>query len=206
MAVKVTNQNASTNSDLPSDITITGHAIVSENGMIADADGNMPAGLIVDEDQQAFQSALDASSLVVLGRKGHERHPSKGRRRLVATRSVPAFEPDPNCADAYFWNPQSFGFASVLDRLKINSGVIAITGGQNVFDLFLPIYDNFCLTQVQGFRLEPGISCFANGDPHSILRDAGLMQNYTPIVISTDHIGAHDIVTHQYEKPLPTST
>ena len=72
-----------------------GHAIVSVDGMIADAEGLMPAALRNDADWRLFQAALDGAALVVLGRLGHARHPNPGRRRLVVTRAVEALAPDP---------------------------------------------------------------------------------------------------------------
>ena len=74
---------------MPRPYRIEGYAIVSAEGMIADADGVMPDSLKNDADQAMFTAGLDAADVVVHGRHSHEGQPnSPRRRRLVATRSV----------------------------------------------------------------------------------------------------------------------
>jgi dihydrofolate reductase len=155
-------------------LTFEGHAIVSADGMIADATGAMPPELRNDADWQSFQAALDRSALVVLGRLGHGRHPNPGRRRLVLTRSVKDLAPDPADPRASLWNPAGMGIATVLNRLGIASGTIAITGGTGTFDLFLPLYDRFVLAEVEGLTLPAGIPCFSAGLPRDVLAAHGL--------------------------------
>lgn len=157
-----------------SSVSIEGHAIVSVDGMIAAADGSMPPELRNDADWKFFQAALDRSALVVLGRLGHDRHPNPGRRRLVLTRSVSDLAPDPKDPLATLWNPAGIDVPSVLGRLGIDSGTIAITGGVGTFDLFLPYYDRFVLSEVRGLTLEGGIPCFTKGHPRFVLPGAGL--------------------------------
>lgn len=155
-------------------VIVEGHAIVSVDGMIAAADGSMPPELRSDADWTFFQAALDRSALVVLGRLGHDRHPNPGRRRLVLTRSIADLAPDPNDPLATFWNPAGMDIQTLLGRLGIDSGTIAITGGTGTFDLFLPYYDRFVLSEVRGLTLEAGIPCFTKGHPRFVLPGAGL--------------------------------
>jgi hypothetical protein len=156
-------------------ITIEGHAIVSADGMIADAGGNMPPGLRNDADWQRFQAALDRAALVVLGRVGHLRHPNPGRRRLVFTRSVDGLRPDPNDPLANFCNPRNAAPSELFDGLGIIRGVIAVTGGTGVFDYFMPHYDRFALAEVHGFVLPGGTPCFSSGHPRTVLAAAGMV-------------------------------
>jgi hypothetical protein len=166
-----------------------GHAIVSADGMIAAADGSMPPALRSDADWRSFQAALDRSALVVLGRKGHERHPNPGRRRLVLTGSVATLAADPVDRLATLWNPAGIAVGDMLERLKITEGVIAITGGMATFDLFLPHYSSFVLAEVSGLTLPGGIPCFSTGRPAEALERAGLRksgaQEIDPGVVQT---------------------
>ena len=155
-------------------IVYEGHAIVSADGMIADAAGEMPPGLINSADQHRFQAALDRATLVVLGRLGHARHPNPGRRRLVVTSQVAECSPDPADKRATLWNPASLPLPALLDRLDIHTGTIAVTGGTRVFELFLPYYTDFELAEVHDITLPDGRPAFAQGHPRAILAAAGL--------------------------------
>jgi len=170
-------------------VIIEGHAIVSEDGMIAAADGSMPEALRSDADWRMFQAALDASALVVLGRLGHARHPNPGRRRLVLTRSVDALSADPNDALATLWNPVGMPVAEMLVQLGVTSGTVAVTGGTGTFDLFLPFYDRFVISEVRHLSLPGGVPCFSKGHPRFVLPGAGLaagdMQVIDPGVVQT---------------------
>ena len=66
---------------------IEGYAIVSADGMIADRNGHMPAGLKHESDARFFRAGLDGAALVVHGRHSHEQQgPISDRRpRLVVT-------------------------------------------------------------------------------------------------------------------------
>ena len=155
-------------------ILVEGHAIVSVDGMIADADGSMPPQLRNDADWRIFQAALDKAALVVLGRLGHMRHPNPGRRRLVLTRSVADLQADPVDARSTYWNPAGLDITEALSRLGITEGTIAVTGGTGTFDLFLPWYDSFLLSEVRGLELPGGTPCFTKGHPRLVLPGAGL--------------------------------
>lgn len=153
-------------------ISIEGHAIISRDAMIAASDGTMPPCLIREKDWHMFQNHLDEARLVVLGRKGHEKHPnSKNRPRLILTSSVSAIE---TSGVDTFWNPQAIKFEMVLEKLKITEGIIAITGGKSTFDLFLEIgYHAFLLSEVSE-QIEGGIPCFSSGHPRDLLANKGL--------------------------------
>ena len=155
-------------------LAVEGHAIVSADGMIAASDGAMPESLQHEADWRVFQAALDRASLVVLGRKGHARHPNPGRRRLVVTGSVAGLETDPQDPRATFWNPAGLGIERVLAELGIKTGSLAITGGTGVFGLFLPHYTRFFLSEVQALVLPEGLPTFRAGHPRSVLSAAGL--------------------------------
>lgn len=156
-------------------ISYEGHAIVSVDGMIAAADGTMPAALRSDADWTLFQTALDRAALVVLGRIGHARHPNPGRRRLVLTRSVTDLLADASDPLATFWNPAGMGIDDVLVRLGIDQGTVAVTGGTGTFDHFVPLYDRFVLSEVRGLSLPDGIPCFSKGHPRFVLPGEGLV-------------------------------
>ena len=157
-----------------SKVTIEGHAIIAEDGSIAAPDGSMPDSLRNDADWRSFQAALDGAALVVLGRLGHTRHPNPGRRRLVLTHSVDTFAPDPGDPRATFWNPGGIGIADMLHQLGIAEGVVAITGGTGAFDLFVPHYDGFVLSEVRNLFIAGGVPCFSVGHPRFVLPGAGL--------------------------------
>ena len=156
------------------DILVEGHAIVSDDGMIAAADGSMPPELRNDADWRLFQAALDRAALVVLGRIGHMRHPNPGRRRLVLTHSVADLQPDPVDEHSSYWNPAGLGIEDVMARLGIHEGTVAVTGGTGTFDLFLPWSDRFVLAEVRGLRITEGTPCFSKGHPRFVLPGEGL--------------------------------
>jgi hypothetical protein len=152
-----------------------GHAIVSADGMIADAEGRMPEGLRNETDWAAFQAALDAAAIVVVGRLGHRRHANPGRRRLVATSGIPGLATDRNDPLATLWNPAGIGLDDALADLGITGGTVAVTGGTRVFDLFLPLYTSFSLSEANGLALPGGTPAFSAAHPRAALAAAGLI-------------------------------
>lgn len=170
----------------PQTVRFIGHAIVSADGMIADAGGEMPPALQSDADWQRFQAALDRSALVVLGHLGHRRHPNPGRRRLVLTRSVERFLAPPGDPLVTLWNPGGIGIGQMLRHLQINGGDVAVTGGTGTFDHFLPHYDAFVLSEAHRSVLPGGRPCFGSGHPRTVLTAAGLVPAETEI-LDRDH-------------------
>lgn len=161
---------------------VEGHAIVSADGMIADATSQMPEALHNDADWRAFQAALDAAALVVLGRLGHRRHANPGRRRLVLTGSVATLAQDPGDTLALLWNPDGVQLAAALAALGIAAGTIAVTGGTRVFDHFLRDYDSFVLSERHDCTLPGGTPCFTAGHPRTVLAASGLVPVTSEIV------------------------
>ena len=153
-------------------IEIVGHAVVSADGRIADRNRQMPDVLRNGKDWTRFQAALDGASLVVLGRLGHEAHPNPGRRRLVATSRVERMERIDDLVT--LWNPAGMDFRDVATELGITTGNVAVTGGQQVFDLFARRFTRFDLVTVDGALIPDGVPCFSTGCPDEVLAQAGL--------------------------------
>src|SRR5690606_31294043 len=137
-----------------------GHAIVSVDGMIADGAGTYPAALRNDADWRLYQAALDRAAVVVVGRKGHERFPNPGRRRLVLTRGVERLADDPGDERATLWNPAGLSLREALGEIGVSAGIVAITG---VFDQFIGNYDRFALSESHRLAIPGGTPCFAAG-------------------------------------------
>ena len=157
---------------ISSDIRLEGHAIVSADGMIADAAGEVPPALRNEADWKQYQAALDHVVLVVTGRRGHERFPNPGRRRLVLTRSVTLPTADTDDPLATLWNPAHLGFSEILAALGVTAGTVAITG---VFDYFLVGYTHFQLSESNRLVMPGGTPCFAGGHPRHVLAGQGLL-------------------------------
>jgi hypothetical protein len=139
---------------------IHGHAIVSVDDYIAGPDGLTPPALRNEADWQRFQAALDAAVLTVLGRRGHEANPNHaGRTRLVLTGRVGALEPGEGC---WQWNPGGIALPDALERIAPAGGIIAVPGGQPVFDLFLAVgYAEFHLARAERVRIGTGTTLFS---------------------------------------------
>jgi hypothetical protein len=154
--------------------TITGHAIVGDDDMIADARGHMPAVLRNDADWRLFQQELDRSACVVLGRLGHEAHPNPGRLRIIVSqRAAGGLE---RRADGWWWDPARIAWAEARAAAVPGGGRVAVPGGQGVFALFLGIgYDAFQLTRARGVTVPGGRTLFPGvGSAEQRLADAGL--------------------------------
>lgn len=151
---------------VPDAFQVHGHAIVSADDMIAGTDGLTPPELRNEADWRRFQEMLESAVVTVLGRLGHEANPNAaGRRRLVLTRQVDAFEYGEGCA---LWNPAGMPFAEALVRtlpedLAGKGGIIAVPGGRAVFDFFLALgYDEFHLARAERVRIESGTTLFSD--------------------------------------------
>jgi dihydrofolate reductase len=157
---------------------IEGYAIVSTDGMLANAAGIMPEELKLDADQRFFAHGLDGVAAVVHGRHSHEQQPhSHLRRRLILTRHGPALAPDPSNQKALFWNPAGASFEEAWAALGVPDGGLAVIGGTDVFGMFLPDYDVFYLTRAPGVRLPGGRPVFPQvpqQTPEAVLASHGL--------------------------------
>ena len=108
---------------MPSPYVIEGMAIVSADGMLADADGVMPPALFIEGDQAFFEQSLDAAAAVIHGRHSGEQQPKSGARlRLIATHSVKTLTPDPSNPKALLWNPATTPFEDGLRALGVTRG------------------------------------------------------------------------------------
>jgi dihydrofolate reductase len=128
---------------------IEGYAIVSREGMIANADGSFPAALKVDADQKFFHDSLRKASAVANGKHSNEGGPEAAARpRLVLTRKVAMLEADARNPQAILWNPEGASLEEAWQRLDARGGVLAVVGGTDVFGLFLELgYDDFYLSR-----------------------------------------------------------
>lgn len=151
---------------------VEGYAIVSVDGMIADAAGIMPETLRNEADQKFLQGELDQAAVVVHGRHSHEGGPRAARRkRLILTRRVASLAPDLLHPHSLLWNPAGATLEAALEALGVGGGIIAVIGGTEVFDLFLPHYDAFHLTRAAGAKIPGGRPLFAEVGPQTTPED-----------------------------------
>lgn len=158
---------------------VEGYAIVSADGMIADANGEMPSSIRSEADQRFFQDALDHAAAIVHGRHSHEGGPRASRRkRLVLTRQVAATAPDALYPNALLWNPVGATLDEALSELHVGDGTVAVIGGTDVFSQFLPLYDAFHLSRAAKARIPGGLPVFIevgpNMTPEEVLTRRGL--------------------------------
>ncbi len=157
---------------------IEGYAIVSQDGMLANAAGIMPDALKFEADQRFFERGLDRVEVVVHGRHSHERQPrSHLRLRLIVTRQIAALAPDPSNDKARFWNPAGASFEQALADLGAPDARVGVIGATEVFGLFLDRYDVFYLSHAPGVRLPGGRPVFPGvptRTPEDVLASHGL--------------------------------
>jgi dihydrofolate reductase len=157
---------------------IEGYAIVSEDGMIANAAGIMPDSLKVEADQRFFERGLDGVDVVAHGRHSHERQArSDLRRRLILTRRVAATAADPSNEKALLWNPSGASLEEALAALGVPDGSVGVIGGGDVFGIFLGRYSIFHLSRVAGVGLPGGRPVFPEvpaRTPEDVLASHGL--------------------------------
>jgi dihydrofolate reductase len=157
---------------------IEGYAIVSADGMLANAAGIMPGSLMFEADQRFFERGLDGVDVVAHGRYSHERQlRSHLRRRLILTRQVATIAADPSDAKVLFWNPAGASFEHALAVLGAPGASVGVIGGTDVFGMFLDHYDSFHLSRVPDVRLPGGRPVFAEvpaRTPEDVLTSHGL--------------------------------
>jgi hypothetical protein len=149
---------------MTANLDITGYAIVSDDDKIAGADGMTPASLRNEKDWELYQRAQELANVVVFARRSHELEPNiHGSLRLVVSREAAAgLEQRP---DSWWWDPRRTTWEEVAARLLPKGGLVAVGGGQVVFDLFLMIgYDGFHLSRAHGVMLPGGRSVFSACD------------------------------------------
>lgn len=159
-------------------VHIEAYAIVSEDGMLTDAAGNIPPSLRLDADQHFFENGLDAVDIVVHGRNSQEQlSHSATRRRLITTRSIPSIAPDPSNSRAILWNPAGASFDEALATFSVPNLRVAVIGGPRVFELFLNRYGVFYLSRAANVRLPGGLPVFdgvPSQTPEAVLAAHGL--------------------------------
>jgi dihydrofolate reductase len=163
---------------MPRPDRIEGYAIVSADGMLADAGGIMPAALKIEADQRFFHGSLDQADAVVHGRHSHEGGPNAPNRpRLIVTRRIPGVARHPDNPKAVLWNPAGASFPQAWEMLGRNGGLLAVIGGTEIFGLFLDIgYDAFHLTRADHVRLPGGRPVFPQVPavtPEAVLQSRG---------------------------------
>ena len=161
-------------------LCIEGYAIVSLDGMIADSRRRMVDGLKVEADSQYFLRGLDQAVLVVHGRHSQEDDANAvHRRRLILTHGVADLAKHASLPNALFWNPAGIALLEVCDRFGLKEGTVAVTGGTNVFGLFLKLgFDAFHLSRSARARLPGGRPIFPQvptQTPDDVLKGHGLM-------------------------------
>jgi dihydrofolate reductase len=167
-------------------LRVEGYAIVSADGMIADANRHMPESIKNEADQKFFQGSLDHAAAVVHGRHSHEGGPrADARRRLIVTRRTDAIAPARNHPQALLWNPAGASLEQALRELGVDDGMVAIIGGPDVFGMFLPRYDAFHLSRAARARLPGGRPVFPGvpeRTPEELLTSHGLRPGPTRVL------------------------
>lgn len=148
---------------MPSAPHIRGYAAISEDGMLANAEGVMPDALKLDADQRFFERGLDCADILVHGRHSSESGPRTAqRRRLIVTTEVKDIAVHPTNPRARLWNPKGAAFSEALAAIGAPNANIAILGGTNVFELFLEMYETFYLSRVAEVWLPGGRPVFTD--------------------------------------------
>jgi hypothetical protein len=164
---------------MPAPTSIEGYAIVSEDGMLADATRHIPPALVVEADQAFFHGNLENAAVVVHGRHSHEGGTRADLRyRLVLTSRVPSLAPHPSRPKALLWNPKATTLEEAWATLGAPDGMLAVIGGPDVNQLFLDRFTAFHLSRVAGVRLPGGVPVFPgigpDRTPEAILAEHGL--------------------------------
>jgi len=160
---------------------VEGYAIVSADGMIADANGVMPDTIRNDADQRFLQAELDRAAVVVHGRHSHEGGPRAAhRKRIIVTRRIASIAPDTSRPNALLWNPAGATPAEAIAAIGAGAGTIAIIGGTQVFGLFSPLYDAFHLTRAAHAKIPGGWPLFPQMAPNETPEDALARQGLQP--------------------------
>ncbi|HWP25753.1 MAG TPA: dihydrofolate reductase [Xanthobacteraceae bacterium] len=166
---------------------IIGYAIVSADGMIADASGVQPDALRIEADQKFFYQELARSDAVVHGRNSRERGPCAAKRpRLIMTRRIPGLGRVPQDPNAVLWNPAGASLADAWSMLAPPGGTLAVIGGTEVYGHFLEVgFDTFYLTRAGRIRLPGGRPLFPGVPtrmPEELLASHGLKDSRAQVL------------------------
>jgi len=148
---------------------IEGLAIVSADGMIADALGIQPDVLKLEADQRLFHGMLDEATALAHGRNSSEGGPAMARRRrLILSRKIAGLARDPLTDTTVQWNPAGATLEEAWGALGLSGGLLAVIGGTDTFGLFLDIgYDAFHLSRASQAKLPGGRPLFPGIPPLS---------------------------------------
>jgi dihydrofolate reductase len=138
-----------------------GYAIISADGLIADARGEMPDALRFEADWLYFQDALSVTDLALLGRGTHAAAPNPRRRRRLVVSSRPAGLEQED--EVTWWcNPATVDLGATLAQLAGPQGRVAVVGGTGVYDLVRRTvgYTGFHLSIAHGVELGAGRRLF----------------------------------------------
>jgi dihydrofolate reductase len=170
---------------------IEGLAIVSVEGMIADAQGIQPDSLKLEADQKFFQAECERADVLLHGRYSGEGGPHfPERRRIVLTRQIPSLGPDPDNPMALLWNPAGASLDEAWDALGFSGGLLTVIGGTDGFGLFLEIgYTAFHLSRAAHASLPGGRPVFPGvpaRTPEELLAAHGLKPGATRVLDASD--------------------
>jgi dihydrofolate reductase len=176
---------------------IEGLAIVSADGMIADADGVQPDSLKLEADQHFFHAMLDQATALAHGRNSGEGGPRMTRRRrLILSRTIAGIARDPSNDLTVHWNPAGASLEQAWEALGLSGGLLAVIGGTDPFGLFLELgYDAFHLSHASQVRLPGGRPVFPGippGAPEALLARRGLKPDPVRVL---DHKAGLTMVT-----------
>ncbi len=165
---------------------IEGLAIVSADGMIADAAGVQPDALKLEADQLFFHERVRAADVLVHGRNSGEGGADEvSRRRVILTRRVSSVARDPENGHRVLWNPAGSPFEAACALFGIHSGRAVVIGGTEAFGLFLPSYGVFHLSRTGATRLPKGRPVFPGVpevSPEDMLARQGLKPDATRVL------------------------
>lgn len=181
-----------------------GHAIVSADDRIADAEGRFSDALRCEADWVRFQAALDRTALSLIGRASHEAAPNvKGRLRLIVSRQVRGLV---RRADGWWWNPADLSLAEALARVLPEGGDVGVPGGQAVYDLVGAAgFATFHLARARRVGLPGGRGLFAaceQGVPAEEVLSAGGLVADPPVLLDA----AAEVELTVWRRPDPPAS
>jgi hypothetical protein len=175
---------------MPHPDRIEGLAIVSADGMIADARGVQPDALKLEADQRFFYETLDKADALAHGGHSGEGGPGAGRRRrLILTRRIANLAADPDNPRAVLWNPAGASLEEAWAGLNLAGGTLAVIGGTEVFGMFLELgYHAFHLSRAAHAKLPGGRPVFPGvpkQTPEQLLTAHGLKPDASRVLDAT---------------------
>lgn len=171
---------------------VEGYAIVSEDGMLADATRHMPDALKFEADQKFFERGLDTVDVVVHGRHSQEHFKrSPLRWRLILTTRVTSLAPHLSNAKALYWNPLGVSFDEALAAFGYPIQRVGVIGGTDVFATFVDRFDAFHLTRAPNVQLPGGRPVFPAVParrPEEVLSEHGLAPGPLQVLDAMSHL------------------